>query len=682
MAIYESTGGESWSRIQNWSSDTSSVPDAQTLDAWDGVTVDMQAGRVSGLDLAETDLTGEIPSEIGNLTGLVHLAMWRNNLEGGIPAELGNLTRLDTLGLFENSLSGAVPAELGNLVNLRVMELQDNRLIGPMPETLMNLSKLEYLNIDQNQGLCFPVSEAFQAWLLDVDGAWGPECSLAIPSHIGARIGCTNGAAAAFSCNNVEMLAHLAKADLGAEPDVLVNDIWGWTDSETNRDYALVAKMNSVAIVDVTDPVNPVYLGTLPSHDPDAVAYWRDVKVYRNHMYVVADAIGRSNGMQVFDLTRLRAVDRANLPVEFVETANYRGIGSAHNVFVHKETGYAYVTAARGGNVPCGLGLHIVDIRNPAEPVYAGCHNDPRVGHNGSGYAHDVQCVTYQGPDTSYQGREICIAPSESAITVVDVTNKSNTQTVAIMEYPQVAYAHQGWLTEDHRYFLSNDELDEISSPEEIGGSRTLFWDLADLNDPVLLHEYTGPVKATDHNLYIRGDYAYLTNYKSGLRILDIEDIMNPVEVAYFDTDPISNTIGFEHGAWSSYPFFESGIVVVSSQEQGLHVLRPTTFSVTDSEQDASTPEAFTLHGNYPNPFNPSTRIAFDLPAAAQVSLLVYDVQGKLVRTVQGKRLGAGERRSIEVGTEGLASGTYLYRLTAVMDRQRVVRTGMMTLLR
>ena len=76
-----------------------------------------------------------------------------------------------------------------------------------------------------------------------------------------------------------------------------------------------MAKENSVAIVDVTDHVNPVYLGTLISHDPGAVAIWRDMKVYQNHMFIVSDAIGYQNGMQVFDLTQLRNVDRASLPV-------------------------------------------------------------------------------------------------------------------------------------------------------------------------------------------------------------------------------------------------------------------------------------------------------------------------------------------------------------------------------
>ena len=547
------------------------------------------------------------------------------------------------------------------------------------------MSQLAHLNF-QGQDLCAPREAAFQTWLTSVAEVYGETCSVdRFPSHLGARIACAGGKAGEFECKGVDLLSHLSKRDMGAEPRILVNDIWGWTDPETNQEYALVGKENSVALVDVTDQLNPVYLGSLPSHDPEAVAIWRDMKVYRNHMFVVADAQGHENGMQIFDLTQLRGVDRASLPTTFIETANYQEIGSAHNVFVHEETGYAYLAGSRGGRGRCGVGLHIVDVRDPLNPTFAGCHHESQVGRSFSpGYVHDVQCVIYRGPDATYHGREICVAPSETAINIVDVTDKSNTVSVAVMTYPLVAYSHQGWLTDDHRYFIANDELDEANFRDSFTfrGTRTLFWDLEDLDDPILLMEYFSPVKTIDHNLYLRENYVYLSNYESGLRILDIEDVSNPVEVAYFDTDPASNRVSFEYGAWSSYPYFKSGIVVVSSMEQGLFVLQPTTLSITATERDVQVPEAFSLRGNYPNPFNPSTRITFDLPASAEVTLLVFDVQGRLVMALPSQQFGAGAQKSIEFSGERLASGTYVYRLMAVMEHEVTVRAGVMTLVR
>ena len=636
------------------------------------------------LELTYNTLGGQIPSELGNLSNLFFLSLTGNVLSGPIPSELGNLSNLTDLRLDNNSLGGSIPPELGNLSNLRLLLMQNNRFTGKLPSTMTNLLELTHLNFG-GQELCAPEAPEFQAWLAGVDEVYGGTCSPLrnLPSHTGARIGCTGGKAAEFECKSVDLLSHLSREDLGAESGILVSDIWGWTDPEDDREYALVAMENSVAMVDVTDQLNPVYLGSLPSHDPDAVAIWRDMKVYRNHMFVVSDAIGRSNGMQVFDLTQLRGVDRANLPATFIETANYQEIGSAHNVFVHEVTGYAYLAGSRGGRVQCGVGLHIVDVRDPLNPTFAGCHHEPQVGRSFSpGYAHDVQCVIYRGPDATYHGREICVAPGETAINIVDVTDKSNTVSVAVMRYPLTAYSHQGWFTEDHRYFIANDELDEANFTDSFGGTRTLFWDVTDLDDPVLLTEYFSPVKTIDHNLYVREHYAYLSNYESGLRILDIEDIANPIEIAYFDTDPVSNRISFEYGAWSSYPYFKSGIVVVSSMEQGLFVLQPTSLSITATEQVEQVPEAFSLRGNYPNPFNPATRITFDLPASAEVTLFVFDMQGRLTTMIPGRRIEAGARKSIEFSGEGLASGTYVYTLKAVMEHDTAVQAGAMTLIR
>ena len=162
---------------------------------------------------------------------------------------------------------------------------------------------------------------------------------------------------------------------------------------------------------------------------------------------------------------------------------------------------------------------------------------------------------------------------NETALSVADVTDKDDPVAVAAADYPGVQYAHQGWLTEDHRYFFSNDELDEVNGT--VDATRTLIWDLADLDDPFLLTEYMNPTKATDHNLYVRGDRLYMSNNRAGLRVLDISDPENPFEVGHFDTTPWSaDEAGFD-GTWSVYPYFESGTVLLSSRREGLFIVRP-----------------------------------------------------------------------------------------------------------
>jgi len=370
----------------------------------------------------------------------------------------------------------------------------------------------------------------------------------------------------------VELVSFLPVDQLGGGRGVWVNDVWGWTDPETRRDYALVSRRDGAAFVDVTEPEQPRLVGSLPRTAGSRPSVWRDIKVYNNHAYVVSDGAG-AHGMQVFDLTRLRSVTGA--PVTFTEDGHYSGIYSAHNVVADTASGFLYVVGANGGGETCGGGLHMVDARNPKQPVFAGCYTD-KTGANARGYTHDAQCVIYQGPDTRYRGREICVASNEVEINIADVTDKANPKPIGRSSYPNVAYAHQGWFDESQRYFYMGDEGDELTG--KIAGTRTLVWDLAQLDDPIVAREYIGPVMATDHNLFVKGDRVYMANYGSGLRVLDISDRANPKEVAFLDTAPVGNneagTSATSSGAWSNYPFFESGLVVFTSVREGLFIVK------------------------------------------------------------------------------------------------------------
>lgn len=378
-----------------------------------------------------------------------------------------------------------------------------------------------------------------------------------LTSQTGAEVACSGGTANGFPCQNVDLVAHLTIRDLGGTSSTDLNDIWGWTDPSTGNEYALVGLSDGTAFVDISDPENPVYLGELLTHTSSSL--WRDLKVYGNHVYIVSEA--SNHGMQVFDLTQLRNV--TNPPVRFSETAHYDRFGSAHNIVINEDTGFAYAVGAGGGQ-SCSAGLHMMDLRNPTAPQFAGCFSN-------DGYTHDAQCVLYDGPDTEHQGKEICVASNEDTITLVDVTDKARPVMISRTGYPQSGYVHQGWLTEDHRYFLLDDELDEFSSANR---TLTRIWDFEDLDDPQLIVEYDGVATSIDHNQYIVGDYAYQANYTSGLRILDISDITRPQEVGFFDTVPTNDNKSFL-GAWSNYPFFESGVLIVSSIDEGLFILRP-----------------------------------------------------------------------------------------------------------
>jgi len=390
---------------------------------------------------------------------------------------------------------------------------------------------------------------------------------------VGGKVDCADGGAAQFTCADVDLLAFLPVSALapvgGSARGVMVNDIWGWTDPDTGREYALVGRVEGTAFVDITDPYNPVYLGDLPLTEGASINIWRDMKVYKNHVYIVADGAGE-HGVQIFDLTQLRDVQ--DPPVRFEETAHYDKIASAHNIVINEETGYAYSVGSSSGGETCGGGLHMIDIRDPGNPTFAGCFQDPATGRQGTGYSHDAQCIVYNGPDQEHVGKEICFGANETALSIADVSDKESPVALSNAAHPNVGYTHQGWISDDHSHFFINDELDELTGKAD--KTRTIVWDVSDLDDPILVTEYMGTTSSSDHNMYVRGNYMYQSNYVSGLRIIDVSDPANPKEVGYFDTVPIGEDSPGFSGSWSNYPYFESGTIIVTSMREGLFLVK------------------------------------------------------------------------------------------------------------
>ncbi len=406
-----------------------------------------------------------------------------------------------------------------------------------------------------------------------------PGIPVGLDAIVGSPVQCNGGIAAGFGCSGVDLLSFLPLVDLGGGPGlpaspgdpgavVVLNDMWGWTDPQTGIEYALVGRTDGLAFVSLEDPESPVYVGQLPKTSAAFSSPWRDVKVYADHAFIVADGAGQ-HGMQVFDLRQLR--DATDTPVTYSSTALYDGIASAHNIVINEGSGFAYVVGSQAGGETCGGGLHMIDIRDPVDPTFAGCFADGSTGFAATGYTHDAQCVMYAGPDQDYRDREICFGSNETALSVADVTDKENPAAISTAVYPGFGYVHQGWISEDHRYFFVDDELDEVGGT--VSRTRTLVWDIEDLDDPILVKQHLGVTTSTDHNLYIHDQLMYQSNYASGLRILDVSDPPNPVEVGFFDSVPSTDAPGFE-GSWSNYPFFESGVIVFTSRNEGLFVVR------------------------------------------------------------------------------------------------------------
>ena len=451
-------------------------------------------------------------------------------------------------------------------------------------------------------------------------------------SIIQAQTPCINGMAGEYPCNGYDLQVFIPCTDFGADN---ANDSWGWTDPDDGTEYALVGLDNGTAFLDISDPINPIYLGKLPTHTSSSL--WRDVKVYNNYAFVVSEANG--HGMQIFDLTRLR--DVANPPETFTEDAHYGGFGGAHNIVINEETGYAY-----GVGADYSGGAHFVNIQDPLNPIGEG-------GYSGSGYTHDAQVVVYDGPDSDYTGKEIYIGSNEDKVVIVDVTDKTNPVLISVVTYTNDAYTHQGWFTEDLTYFIVGDEIDELNFGFN---TRNIVFDFTDLDNPQLSFEYSGPTSATDHNGYVDGDKFYLANYKAGMRVIDISDIANGnmTETGYFDVFINGNSAGYD-GAWNVYPYFESGNILISSLKYsspdyvpGFYLVKSSTLSVDDNSLSN-----FSL---YPNPSINSVELNSTNTPISEIS--IYDLSGKLLLSKK-----YNSEININLNISNLASGIYLLKI-------------------
>lgn len=410
-----------------------------------------------------------------------------------------------------------------------------------------------------------------------------PLASEGVPTTTVSNQKCVKGKAGTFPCKGIDLLSFVPLEDFRGSEALAplgggASDIWGWVDPETKDEYVLLGKTNGTAFFRITDPLKPVYLGALGNTSP-AQLIWHDIKVYKDHAFIVSESAG--HGMRVFDLTRLRDVTEAQ---DWTEDVNYPLAFSAHNIAINEETGYAYIVGGNNALVApdqCLSGLHMVDISTPKLPVPAGCHlrgEGPGTGlglvgvEGAVSYVHDTQCVVYRGPDKDYAEREICLNSSETHLSVVDVTDKLAPVQLGKVDYPEVGYAHQGWLTDDHRTFLMGDEGDEGSTADR---TRTLIFDVSDLEAPRFVDVHEGSTPAIDHNMYVKNGLVYQSNYAAGLRVLDTRNAAKGklTEVAHFDSFPEHDDAEFV-GTWSNYPYFPSGTIAFSGIDEGLFLVR------------------------------------------------------------------------------------------------------------
>jgi choice-of-anchor B domain-containing protein len=312
------------------------------------------------------------------------------------------------------------------------------------------------------------------------------------------------------------------------------SDVWGYT-APDGAEYAIMGDIEGVSIVAV--PSLKV-VARVPGPTERAQWYWRDIKTHGHYAYVVSEAYGHDEGLQVIDLS--------GLPERAEAVAVYRGpedeLVSSHNLSIDTATGFAYVLDSGGSPV------HIVDLADPVAPVIVGALD--------VGDVHDV----YARGDTVYvaEGRQ----PSFS---IWDTSDKANPVLLTRVTVPDAGYVHNIWPTDDGRHVLTTEETAE----------KTIkVWDVSDLENPELVGEWLG-VNQIAHNVLVRGDRAFVSHYTSGVYALDLSDPTRPAELARHDSYARSDEVAMK-GNWGTTLPSPGGFVYVSDMTGQLTVLRWT----------------------------------------------------------------------------------------------------------
>lgn len=522
---------------------------------------------------------------------------------------------------------------------------------------------------------------------------------------------------------NVSLYGNMDKYGGGAN-DADYSEIWGWTDTVKNREYAIIGTSQGTSIVDITTP--PLKeVSTIPG--PNSTYNYHEFRTYKSYLYVGAEGSDTTKraGVQIVDLSTLP--DSATFKKIFVwfDSSSSKKYYRAHTVSIEKN--FLYVNGGDFG------GTRILDISDPLNPLQVGSY-----GKGSTPYVHDAIIRN----DTLYAA-----AIYAGRMDIVDLTTKGhytqNTAAKIVSKTTTVpeGRTHQAWLSDDGNYMFV---------ATEVTGGHLHIYDITNKTAPVEIATWSSDPVASIHNVFVKGNFLYIAYYGEGFRVLDIKNPSNPIEVAFYDTYPGATQPGHSsvfHGAWGVYPFFPSGKIAVSDMNTGLYVftvnekyggnitgvikaagtnqpldsvevlvqemgrksftnaaggytygsasgvhtvtyskagyiartetvttvagtidtidiaLSPVSTGV-EIVQHSVSPKEFSLTQNYPNPFNPETQIGFTIQVAGFTSLKVYDMLGREVRSLVNEVISPGFY-TVTMNASNLASGVYYYMLTS-----------------
>lgn len=346
------------------------------------------------------------------------------------------------------------------------------------------------------------------------------------------------------------------KAYVGGMHGFVYNDIWGYTDDD-NKEYAIIGSSQAINIYDVTDCANPILK---MAHVDGSTVSWRDFKVYRNYGYGVCDGSSCTEGLEIINLDN------------YTVTQNTNDFQRAHNIYIDTMHARLYVVGSDAVNGE--ITIYTLDTEVVNGVSYNGTPANPvLLTKFATTYIHDIHVkdhVAYASHGQTHPSTN----PTNNK--VWDVSDPSD---IVLLKSDGVltGYNHSSWTTDDSHYAYVAEEFPRGRPISIYDMSGTNIQRVGFFKEP--LEE---PVKSNNrpHNPFVKGDTLFISYYEDGVQVFDISNPLYPKRIAYYDTYPFQNGLGYDSivhnwkGAWGVYPYLPSGCILASDITQGLFTFK------------------------------------------------------------------------------------------------------------
>lgn len=431
-----------------------------------------------------------------------------------------------------------------------------------------------------------------------------------------------------YPSQNISMTGSIAPNTVDMGPDNRkYSGCWGWKQTSTNKEYAIVGGSNGTYFIDISSPATPSVSAFVPGKTG---CTWREIKTYQNYCYVISDD-AFPNTFQIIDMSTLPStVTVVHDGITYFERAHTLWV-DGNKLYV---AGLTYSTSAASA-------MNVYSLATPTAPLLLRSVNQD-ISTSLFNYVHDM----YVRNDTVFA------STGYSGMYILKLTAANTfTQLGSYTGYASSAYNHSSMLTQDAKYLLFCDEVP--------GSLPIKFVNVQNFSNVQPVQTFQPHTGTTPHNPYLIGNkWAIVSCYQDGLNIYDISQPGNAALSGYFDTYPqggfnTGNYNGDDYrGNWGAYPYLPSGIIIAVDMQNGVFLLDATAAfaNPVGVKNNVASPNSFIV---YPNPADKMISVNYSTSNSSKVQL--RNTLGQLVfeKQFEGNVMD-------QINTSAFANGSYV----------------------